>query len=83
MPHLVCPEAWQLPDCISATPRNLLPKSGSVTNSVSQFVSSWGTLEQKGGALMVSQDGLRLLLRETVREMVAEELQTLLFWERE
>lgn len=32
---------------------------------------------------MVSQDGLRLLLRETVREMVAEELQTLLFWERE
>jgi transposase-like protein len=32
---------------------------------------------------MVSQDELRLLLKETVREMVAEELQTLLFWERE
>jgi len=32
---------------------------------------------------MVNQDELRVLLRETVREMVAEELQALLFLERE
>ena len=32
---------------------------------------------------MVSQDELRVLLRETVWEMVAEELQALLFLERE
>jgi len=32
---------------------------------------------------MVNQDELRLLLRDTVREMVAEELQALLFLERE
>ncbi len=32
---------------------------------------------------MVNQDELRLLLRETVREMVTEELQALLFLERE
>jgi len=32
---------------------------------------------------MVNQDELRLPLRDTVREMVAEELQALVFLERE
>jgi len=55
----------------------------SVTNFVSQFVAERGTLGREGGIPMMSRDELRLLVRETLWEMVAQELQTLLFLEGE
>ena len=62
-------------------PLGLVISTGSVTNSVSQIVA--GYLEGKGGTPMLGRDELGVLLRETVREVVLEELQALLFLERE
>ena len=65
---------YKIPICL---PARIIATLSSVTNSVSQSVARRGTLGRKGGAPMVNQDELRLLLRDTVREMVAEELQAL------
>ena len=38
-PQQVCPGAWQLPNCISANPRSLLPKSRSFSWTNTKYTS--------------------------------------------